>query len=127
ASSPSRYLHYPMAISTHASLTYTSPRSYVTQLRLRLEDAIQAHDSEPGPPDETAALVCHKTETLRGTARYHNALSSNAFLDWHSLCYHHAEAWCATLLYQAKAHRHRRTGRARGLPVLRRSRTWPIR
>src|SRR5262245_38673598 len=97
-----------MEILAHASLNDTSAmaascgsrrtltRSYVTQLRLRLEDAIQAHDSEPGPPDETAAPVCRKAETLRGTARYHNALSSKVFLDWHSLCYH-ADAGCATL------------------------------
>src|SRR5262245_36862613 len=62
-----------------------------------------------GPPDETAAPACRKAETPRGTARYHNALAINVFLDWHSLCYYaeHGAPHCLSL---AKARRHRRTG-----------------
>src|SRR5262249_30632333 len=68
----------------------------------------------PGPPDETAAPACRKAETLRGTARYHNALSINVFLDWHSLCFR-AETWLH-YLYRATAHRHRSTGESEETP-----------
>src|SRR5215471_11923479 len=111
----------PLRVLIMASATLAASRSCVAQLRLRLEDAIQAHDSEPGPPDETAAPVCRKAETLRGYSKISQRLVKQCFsrlaqplLSCGGMVRHMV---CIRPQHPGTGGQ----GRARGLPVLRRS------